>query len=137
MTSVRAVVGTPEQRCWIEHQQVPEASRGPANVGAGIAGAVIGGILGHQVGGGTGKQLATVGGAIGGAALGAQYGRDERQAQAAPVTQDVRRCDGNPPQAMPGHWDVTYLHAGVEHHVQMANPPGRTIVVNRQGEPRV
>jgi uncharacterized protein YcfJ len=142
VTASRAVAGTPAQRCWIERQdvvqqQTEQQTSSDLNVPGAAVGAIIGGILGHQVGGGTGKQLATVGGAIGGAALGAQYGRNERQAQAAPVTQDVRRCDGNAPQAVPGHWDVTYMHAGVEHHVQMANPPGRTIVVNRQGEPRV
>jgi hypothetical protein len=63
VTSVRAVVGPPEQRCWVERQQIPEDRRSGPNVVGGIAGAVIGGILGHQVGGGSGKDLATLGGA--------------------------------------------------------------------------
>jgi uncharacterized protein YcfJ len=139
VTSARAVVGTPAQRCWIEREQVsqqPQQQSAGYNVPGMAVGAIIGGILGHQVGGGSGKQIATVGGALGGAALGANYGRNEQQAQVAPLTQDVRRCDGNAAQATPSYWDVTYQHEGIEHRVQMANQPGRTITVNRRGEPR-
>ena len=57
VTSVRAVVGQPEQRCWVERAQV-EPDHGSANIPAAIAGAVIGGILGHQIGGGRGKDIA-------------------------------------------------------------------------------
>jgi uncharacterized protein YcfJ len=139
--SAYAVIGTPAQRCWIEREQVvqpqqPQQQQAGLNVPGAAIGAVIGGILGHQVGGGSGKKIATVGGAVGGAILGAQYGRNDQQAQAAPLTQDVRRCDGNAVQATPSYWDVTYRHAGIEHRVQMANKPGRTITVNRKGEPR-
>lgn len=146
VTSARAVAGTPAQRCWMEREQVamqpqPAAPQQQAgwNLPGAAVGAVIGGILGHQVGGGTGKQIATVGGALGGAALGAQYGRNDQpvqQAQVAPITQDVRKCDNNAVVATPAYWDVTYRHRGTEHRVQMANPPGRTITVNRRGEPR-
>jgi uncharacterized protein YcfJ len=138
VTSARAVVGTPAQRCWMEREQVAQqpAQQGAINVPGAAVGAIIGGILGHQVGGGSGKQIATVGGAIGGAALGAQYGRNDQPAQVAPLTQDVRHCDGNAAQATPSYWDVTYQHEGIEHRVQMANQPGRTITVNRRGEPR-
>jgi len=140
VTSARAVVGTPAQRCWMEREQVvqqqPVQQQAGLNVPGAAIGALIGGILGHQVGGGSGKQIATVGGALGGAALGAQYGRNDQQVQAAPITQDVRRCDNNAAQATPSYWDVTYQYEGSEHRVQMANPPGRTISVNRKGEPR-
>jgi uncharacterized protein YcfJ len=132
------VVGTPAQRCWIEREQVVQQQpqqQGDLNLPGAAIGAVLGGILGHQVGGGTGKQIATVGGAVGGAALGAQYGRND--AAPATVAQDVRRCDGNPPQATPAFWDVTYEFRGQQHRVQMASAPGRTIVVNANGEPRV
>lgn len=138
VTSVRAVAGTPAQRCWMEREQVVQQQpqpQGDLNLPGAAIGAVIGGILGHQVGGGTGKQIATVGGAVGGAALGAQYGRNN--AQVAPLTQDVRRCDGNAAQATPSYWDVTYDFRGQQHRVQMAAAPGRTVVVNRAGEPRV
>lgn len=131
VTSARAVVGTSGQRCWMEREQVPQ-QQGSLNLPGAAVGAIIGGILGHQVGGGTGKQIATVGGAVGGAALGAQYGRNDRQA----ATQDVRRCDTHPAEATPSYWDVTYQFRGQEHRVQMAAAPGRTITVNRNGEPR-
>lgn len=135
VTSARAVVGTPAQRCWMEREQVSQAQpQGGMNLPGAAIGAVIGGILGHQVGGGSGKQIATVGGAVGGAALGAQYGRNDA---VAPITQDVRRCDTNPAQATPSYWDVSYQFRGQQHRIQMANDPGRTVTVNRNGEPRV
>jgi uncharacterized protein YcfJ len=133
VTSVRAVVGPPEQRCWVESEQVPQ-DRSSANVPAAIGGAIIGGILGHQVGGGRGKDLATVGGAVAGAAVGANIGRDRSGQQVQ--TQDVRRCENAPSQGRPDHWDVDYTFRGQEHRMQMTAPPGPTVTVNEQGEPR-
>lgn len=63
VTSVRAVVATPEQRCWVERERVGPNRGDSNNVPAAIAGALIGGILGHQVGGGSGRDIATAGGA--------------------------------------------------------------------------
>ena len=133
VTAVRAVVGTPEQRCWVDRDQVPvEPSR--TNIPAGIIGAVIGGILGHQVGDGRGRDLATIGGAVAGGAIGATVGRgDGRPAQ----TQDVKRCESVPSQARVDLWDVTYTFRGQDYRVQMTSAPGATILVNRDGEPRV
>ncbi len=133
VTSVRAVVGTPEQRCWMEREQVVQ-ERSNVNVPAAIAGAIIGGILGHQVGGGRGKDLATAGGVVAGAVVGAQIGRggSEQQGQ----TQDVQRCENVPGQAKPDYWDVTYNFRGQEHRMQVTAPPGATITVNSEGEPR-
>src|SRR4029079_18842961 len=65
VTSVRAVMGPPEQRCWVERQAVAEPSR-DLNVPGAVIGGVVGGILGHQIGGGSGKTLATIGGGAGG-----------------------------------------------------------------------
>ena len=132
VTSVRAVVGPPEQRCWIEREQVVQ-ERSSANVPGAIVGAVLGGILGHQVGGGRGKDIATAGGAVAGAAVGANVGRSDG-GQAS--TRDVQRCASTPSQARPDHWDVTYNFRGQEHRIQMTYPPGPTVTVNRQGEPR-
>ena len=129
---VRAVVGPPEQRCWVEREQVVQ-ERGGANVPGAVAGALIGGILGHQVGGGTGKDLATAGGAVAGAAIGANVGRDGTQHNS---TQNIRRCETTQRQTRPEVWDVTYEFRGQQHHVQLTAPPGRTIAVNNQGEPR-
>ncbi len=131
VTSVRAVVGTPEQRCWVERELVAQA-QSSVNVPAAIAGAVVGGILGHQVGGGRGKDLATAGGAVAGAAIGANVGGGGQQVQ----TQDVQRCASAPSQARPDYWDVTYNFRGQDHRMQMTTAPGPTVTVNAQGEPR-
>ena len=53
-----------------------------------------------------------------------------------PSGQDVRRCENVAGQT-PQYWDVTYNYQGVEHRVQMNTPPGPTIAVNRNGEPRL
>jgi len=131
VTSVRAVVGSPQQRCWVEREQVSDGNRGEANVGGAIAGAIIGGILGHQVGGGRGKDAATAAGAVAGAAIGSNAGRGDGNT----YDRDVRRC-ASVPNSRPEYWDVTYVYRGVEHRVQMSSPPGRTILVNRDGVPR-
>ena len=133
VVSVRAVVGTPEQRCWVEREQVIQ-DQNNANVPAAIAGAIIGGILGHQVGGGRGNDVATAGGAIAGAAVGANIGRDSGGQQV--YSQNVQRCTSVPSQVRPDYWDVIYNFRGEEHRVQMTTPPGATVTVNEQGEPR-
>ncbi len=131
VTSVRAVVGPPQQRCWIEQGQVAQPASG-YNVPAALAGAVLGGVLGHQVGGGRGKDLATVGGAVAGAAIGANVGGGTQQA----ATPNVQRCETVPSQSKPEFWDVTYNFRGLEHRVQLTAPPGPTVSVNERGEPR-
>jgi uncharacterized protein YcfJ len=133
VTSVRAVLGPSEQHCWTEREQIAQ-DRTEANIPAAIAGAVIGGILGHQVGGGRGKDVATVGGAVAGGALGANVNRLGGGQQA--YGRDVQRCENTPSQARPDHWDVTYNFRGQEHRMQMSTPPGSTVSVNAQGEPR-
>jgi uncharacterized protein YcfJ len=127
VTSVRAVVGPPEQRCWVERR---EYNGGGANIPGAIVGGVIGGVLGHQIGGGRGQDVATAGGAIAGAAVGANVGRDE-------YGRDVQHCADVSRNDRPDYWDVTYVFDGLEHRVQMSNPPGATITVNRAGEPRI
>jgi uncharacterized protein YcfJ len=129
VSSVRAVVGPPEERCWVEREQVAGGQRAP-NVGGAIAGALIGGILGHQVGGGVGKDLATAGGVVAGGVIGSRIGNTT-----APATREVRRCESKPSQT-PAYWDVTYIFRGQPHHVQMQYDPGRTVTVNGNGEPR-
>jgi uncharacterized protein YcfJ len=131
VTSVKAVVGTMEQRCWVEPGQVEAQSK--LNIPGALVGAVLGGILGHQVGGGVGKDVATAGGAVAGAAVGANVGRSSG-GQAGP---DVKRCENVPGSAKADYWDVSYEFRGQAHRVQMSAPPaGPTITVNEQGEPR-
>lgn len=133
ITSVRAVVGTAEQRCWVERERVVQNNRN-TNVGGALAGALIGGILGHQVGGGTGKDIATVGGAVVGAVVGSSVGRDAQGRTA--YDQDVQRCSSVSGPVSPAYWDVSYDFGGQEHRVQMSTQPGPTITVNQRGEPR-
>jgi len=126
VVDVRAVYGRAEQRCWVEREAV---RGGEANVGGAIAGAIIGGILGHQVGSGRGNDAATAAGAVAGAAIGSNYG-------GTTYSRDVRRCSRSQVSGPPEYWDVTYRFRGVERYVQMTRPPGPTITVNRDGEPR-
>jgi len=116
----------------VERQQVAP-SGGGANIPGAIVGAVIGGVLGHQIGSGRGNDIATAGGAVAGAAVGANVNRSG----GGPVeTRDVQRCTNAPNDAQPDFWDVTYNFRGVEHHMQTSAPPGPTITVNGNGEPR-
>lgn len=131
--SVRAVVGPPERRCWIEREQAAQ-EQNQVNAPGAVLGALLGGVLGHQVGGGSGKDIATAGGVIAGAVIGSKMGNSGASAQA----RDVQRCEDVPSQARPEYWDVTYSFRGQEHRIQMTAPPaGRTITVNGQGEPRM
>lgn len=131
VTSVHAVVGPPEQRCWVEKQQVVENNSG-ANIPGAVIGAVIGGVLGHQVGSGRGNDVATAGGAVAGAAVGANVGRGGGQV----YSQDVQRCRTVQGSGRPDYWDVTYDFRGYQHRAQLSAPPGPTITVNGNGEPR-
>ena len=133
VTSVRAVVGPPQQRCWVERQVVDTGSPG-INVPGAVVGGVVGGILGHQIGSGRGRDLATGIGAVGGAVVGANVGRD---ATGTVYTQDVQHCANVSTAPSVDYWDVTYNFRGYEHYVQMTSPPGATILVNAQGEPRI
>jgi uncharacterized protein YcfJ len=129
VVDVRAVLGTPQQRCWIEREEVKSNNN---QVPGALAGALIGGILGHQIGNGDGRNAATAFGVVGGAAVGANVARNNAETS----TRDVQRCTTTPSQAKPEFWDVTYNFRGQEHHVQMTSPPRGTITVNAQGEPR-
>jgi len=133
VTSVRAVVGPPQQRCWVERQVVDAGTPG-INVPGAVVGGVVGGILGHQIGSGHGRDVATGIGAATGAVVGANVGSE---APGTVYTQDVQRCETVPAAARVDYWDVTYDFRGYENHVQMTSPPGATILVNAQGEPRI
>ena len=130
VVAVRAVTGPPEQRCWVEQQQV--ATGGEPNVGGAVIGGILGGVLGHQVGSGRGNDVATAIGAVTGAAVGANVNRG-----GGVTTQNVQKCAAVPGSAQPTYWDVTYVFNGVTHRAQLAFAPGPTITVNGRGEPRV
>ena len=141
VVSVHAVnerIPVQREECWDEHRRAYEnrtvtrtdtgAAIGPGTV----LGAIVGGVAGHQVGSGRGNDVATVGGAVAGGAIGANVGRDRQSAYG----QDVQHCETVPSQARTEYWDVTYDFRGREHRMQMTAPPGQTVTVNEQGEPR-
>jgi uncharacterized protein YcfJ len=130
VTSVHAVVGPPEQRCWMERQDVVQDNH---NVPGAVIGGIIGGVLGHQVGEGRGNTAATIGGAVAGAAIGSNVNRGADTT----YSQDVQRCAYAPRDSAPAYWDVTYEFRGVPHHAQLTAPPGPTIAVDRDGNPRM
>ncbi len=134
VTSVRAVMGEPDRRCWIEREAVTPPPRQGVNVTGAVVGALIGGILGHQVGGGSGRDIATAGGAVAGGVAGSRMGGGQQNAPAQ--TRDVERCSTTPASTPPHHWQVTYSFRGQDHVIQTAAPPGATVTVNRLGEPR-
>ena len=129
MTPVRAVVGPPEQRCWVERQQVAEPQR-EYNVPGAVVGGVIGGILGHQIGGGTGKDIATIGGVVGGAAIGANV---NSRTSTQYSTRDVRRCETAAASGPPQYYDVTWFRDVVH---RMASLQATPCVNAYNGEPR-
>ncbi len=131
VTSVRAVLGDTNRHCWVERDQVEE--RGGRNVGGAVGGAIIGAVLGHQIGNGRTRDVATVGGAVAGGVIGSNVGRDRDDEDR--YDRGVRRCESRE-NAAPDYWNVTYDYRGVEHYVKMTAAPGRTILVNRNGEPR-
>jgi len=131
VTSVHAVMGRSEQRCWTEHE--PAAQHEGANIPGAVVGAIVGGVLGHQVGNGRGNDIATVGGAVAGGAIGANVGRDGGHSE---YSRDVQRCENVQGQVQPSYYDVTYNFRGTEHRMQMVSAPGQTVRVNAQGEPR-
>jgi uncharacterized protein YcfJ len=124
--SVHVVYAAPQQQCWVEQSAAPANAR----TGGAIVGGLIGGILGHQIGGNGDRTATTAGGAVAGAVIGSQLARGADQPQ------QVTRCTSVPSQA-PDHYDIAYWYHGVQHHVQTTQPPGQTILVNGNGEPRL
>lgn len=126
VTSVRAVVGPPEQRCWVDRGEW----QGETNVPGAVAGAVIGGLIGNQFGHGGGRAAATAGGAIAGGAIGSNVGTDNGGGP-------VEHCRTVSGYDHPDYWDVTYSFRGEQHRIRMSSPPGSTITVNADGDPAV
>ena len=134
VTYVRAVVGAPQQRCWVEPARIDNSKPAGVNIPGAIVGGAIGGIIGHQIGGGRGQDIATGIGIVSGAAVGANVGRTS---DGLVYSQNVQRCESVPVSARADYWDVTYVFGGFEHRAQLTVPPGPTILVNAEGEPRV
>jgi uncharacterized protein YcfJ len=71
---------------------------------------------------------------LAGAVIGSKTG-EGREVQPG-YSHNVRRCEQVPDNSRPEYWDVSYRFRGIEHHIQLAYPPGRVITVNARGEPR-
>src|SRR5207342_3622477 len=100
-----AVVGSPQQRCWVAPEQVDNRGSTGVNIPGAIVGGAIGGVIGHQIGGGRGQDIATGIGVLSGAAVGANVGRGS---DGLVYSQNVQRCEYVPTSARPDYWDVTY-----------------------------
>jgi len=48
----------------------------------------------------------------------------------------TRRCETVAARSQPRYWDVTYVFRGEQRHVQLAQQPGRIILVDEEGQPR-
>lgn len=48
----------------------------------------------------------------------------------------TRRCETAAARSQPRYWDVTYVFRGEQRHVQLAQQPGRIILVDDEGQPR-
>lgn len=48
----------------------------------------------------------------------------------------TRRCETAAARSQPRYWDVTYVFRGEQRHVQLAQQPGRIILVDEEGQPR-
>ncbi len=57
VTSVRAVVGPPNERCWLEQERVVESGNSDRNVGGAIAEGVIGSNVGRNSGAAPERQV--------------------------------------------------------------------------------
>jgi len=127
VTSVRAVYGNDDRRCWQDGNQYRRDSK----VAGAIVGGIIGGIIGHQIGSGSGRDAATVAGVAAGAAAGSRAARDDDRG----YERGLRRCRDSG-RGEPAFYDVSYEFRGREYWARLSYPPGYTIAVNRDGEPR-
>lgn len=128
-------VARPVKRCWTErvaHTHTPRP-----NVGATLAGGMIGGGIGSKLGRGRGNAPLVVAGALAGAAIGRRL---SRPAYAAPVTtwQDVQRCTTvnrlEQRQQVVGY-RVDYRYEGQIFTAQTRHHPGRYIRVRVDVDP--
>ena len=116
VTSVRAVVGPPEQRLLGRTRAVPfSGSDQRPQRSRSVIGAVIGGVLGHQVGSGTGNTVATVGGAVAGGAVGPGRSQRRRRAASADPRRPALRNVSEPGRSRPLGCHLRFSRPGASH----------------------
>lgn len=129
-------VTRPSKQCWTDRVAHTRRPARP-NVGATLAGGMLGGVIGSKLGRGRGNAPLAVAGALTGAAIGRRL---SRPAYAAPVTswQDVRRCTTvnrlEPRQQVVGY-RVEYRYEGQIFTAQTRHHPGRYIRVRVDVDP--
>ena len=68
---------------------------------------------------------------------GRQYGNETPSPMSTPNCEYRRRPNERLFEATVSSVDVTCEYRGITHQLQMSTPYGRTVSVNRQGEPRM
>ena len=117
VTSVRAVVGPPEQRCWVEQQQVGDRAARPQRAGRRSSAAC------SAASSATRSAAARARPSRRSAARSAAR-RSAPTSTASATSSRARTCAAakTSPSSTPQYWDVTYNFRGVEHRVQMTTP---------------
>ena len=124
--ALHKTIKTPRQECHDEQVTRNKPERDTNRLAGTGIGALVGGLLGHEVGGGTGKVLATVAGAAAGGYAGNKI--EQKVQQGDTYTTTEQRCTTvYDSSEVPTGYDVTYVLDGKEHHVHMANDPGKSI----------
>ena len=119
VVAVRAVVGPPEQRCWVEQQQVAaggaaQRRRRDHRRHSGRRARAPDRQRPRQRRRDRRRR---------GRRRGRRLEREPRRPQY--YTQDVQRCAAVPGSAQPSYWDVTYVFRGATHRAQLALRAGR------------
>lgn len=120
-TPITRQVGVPRQVCSTEWVSVPQRTSG---AGA-VIGAIAGGALANAASHGRGQGAVTMIGAIGGAMIG-----DQLEQRGDSQTQQVQRCQTQTffePQTVA--YDVMYVYAGHQYHMQTAHRPGKHVLL--------
>lgn len=120
VTAARAVWRGLGQPCWVEDQDLPLGDRPSI------------GIMDYQLDKDP-NGLARPGPSHG-AGFQAENGRDHFGQPL--LRQEVPPCKDRPIDAAPLYWDLSYTFRGTSYSLQTLSPPGRSVFVNRYGEPR-
>ena len=120
VTASRAVLGETGQPCWVENLSV---RRGDVP---------LSGIMGYQFD--DDPQGTSRPGPPQAVGPKADLGRDHF-GHLLPE-RNIHPCQDRPNDAVPLYWDLSYTFRGLNYSLHILSPPGRSVFVNRYGEPR-
>ncbi len=120
VTATRAVWRGHEQPCWVEHQGLPFSDRPSI------------GIMDYQLDKDP-NGLARPGPSRN---AGSQAENSRDPFGQPLLRQEVQPCKDRPVDAAPLYWDLSYTFKGMNYRLRTLSPPGRSVFVNRYGEPR-